>query len=118
MVSICFLVASLTVTATDVSFGHESVTTMPDEIVTYSVVTSTNWYTISPVEMVVEHQVVDCPKFPEHWKWLQKHHTQQAKLQSRHQSPAYWMRTRAQLCLDHRALSSLQLILMFIMVIL
>ncbi len=118
MVSICFLVALSTVTATDVSFEHESITTMPDEIVTHRVVTSTNEYTIYPVEVTTDYEIIERTKSSNHWKWLQKHHTQQAKLRTPHRSPTHWMRTRGQLCLDYRVNPSLQLIITFIIVIL
>lgn len=118
MVSICFLVTSSIITATDVSFEPESITTMPDEVVAYSVITSTNEYTIYPVEYTTDYEIIERTKSSNHWKWLQKYHTQQAKLRIPHRSPTHWMRTRAQLCLDYWVISSLQLIITFIIVIL
>lgn len=37
MVNVCFIAATATVAVTDASFEYDSITTMPDAVITYSV---------------------------------------------------------------------------------
>lgn len=118
MVNVCFIAATATVAVTDASFEYDSMTTMPDAVIMYSVPAQTEVYTIYPVDCTVEWRIIERPKRPDYWKWIQEYHSRQAKLRSAHQHPMHWRRTRAQLCLVHRISPVLQLIFAFIIVIL
>lgn len=118
MVSVCFVAATATITATDASFEYDSMTTMPDAVITYSVPAQTETYTIYPVTHTIECCIIERPEHPDYWKWIQEYHSRRAKLRSAHRHPTHWRRTRAQLCLVRQISPALQLIFVFIIVIL